>query len=365
MTALESILLAEIERESVIPFDRFMRLALYHPQDGYYERGVSVGRAGDFYTSVSVGRLFAELVVGEFSRWVSGVIPDGVVQWVECGAHHGQFAADFLDAIGAMEPELSARLIYVIVEPSQRRRERQGEALARYAPRVLWVEGMEKLGERSIRGVVFSNELLDAMPVQRYGWDARSGRWFEWGMAMGRGEWVWERIPLTAERSRGLNRFLEGLSAGDRAMIGLLESVLPDGFTLDLSEEALAWWGCAAARLELGRLMAFDYGLSRMELMSAGRSAGTLRAYHEHRLTDQVLSRVGEQDLTAHVDWDGVEECGRGCGLRTIVRMQQGRWLAGLTMQGQVIGPGLERQFQTLVHPAHLGATHSILIQAR
>jgi SAM-dependent MidA family methyltransferase len=154
----------QIGREGPISFARFMSQALYHPQLGYYSSGrCSIGRGGDYFTSVSVGFLFGTLLAGQFAEiWETLGRPDDFVI-VEQGAHEGEFAADVLDALHARQPKFFARVIYRIVEPFPILRERQEERLQKFGPRVQWVADLETLPP--FVGVHFSNELLDAMPV--------------------------------------------------------------------------------------------------------------------------------------------------------------------------------------------------------
>ena len=367
-----------------------MELALYCPDCGFYEKeNDTIGRRGDFYTSVSVGPLFGELLAFQFAEWLAGfgVPPSGgqrakncqkaelrtelhPVQIVEAGAHDGRLAKDILNWLRWHRPALFGQIEYGIVEPSARRQERQRETLGEYAPCVRWVAELSSLGDgskgavshpRSACGIIFGNELLDALPVQRIGWDAKRREWFEWGVIAEKERFAWARILNTHHESRIAFHVPPEVLA-----------VLPDGFTTEICPAAENWWRAAAGRLERGRLLALDYGLSAEEFFSPQRAGGTLRAYHRHRLSADVLGNVGEQDLTAHVNFSAIQAAGEVAGLRTERLETQARFLTDIARrawdEGSDFGPWTPahtRQFQTLTHPEHLGRVFRVLVQAK
>ena len=207
------IIRREITERGVLPFARFMELALYAPDCGYYEaQKENVGRRGDFYTSVSVGNLFGELLAYQFAEWLEELrIANCELRIVEAGAHDGRLAADILTWLQLNRPKLFAQIEYGIIEPSARRQEWQRETLKPFAPRVRWFFDFENLKIKTkkskLAGIIFSNELLDAMPVHRFGWDAKSKNWFEWGVAIDGEKFVWEKIQNSEFRIQNWKRF--------------------------------------------------------------------------------------------------------------------------------------------------------------
>jgi SAM-dependent MidA family methyltransferase len=140
MSKISEIIHAEVISRGILPFARFMELALYCPDYGYYEReSDTVGRAGDFYTSVSAGPLFGELLAWQIAVWLKP-LPGDRLQIVEAGAHDGKLAADILGWLRQWRPELFARVEYVICEPSVRRRRWQESRLTDCGAPVRWVE---------------------------------------------------------------------------------------------------------------------------------------------------------------------------------------------------------------------------------
>jgi SAM-dependent MidA family methyltransferase len=210
-----------------------------------------------------------------------------------------------------------------------------------------------------VNGIIFANELLDAMPAHRLGWEAAAKKWFEWGVGFANEDFFWTRMELK----------------WDIAPKGLPEellAILPDGFTTEVCPPATRWWRQAAAALKGGRIMTCDYGLSAEQFFSPERREGTLRAYYRHRQNGELLARAGEQDLTAQVNFTEISAAGESRGLKTEAWSSQGRLLTRV-LEKMVANknllekwtPAKTRQFQTLTHPEHLGRSFQVLVQSR
>jgi SAM-dependent MidA family methyltransferase len=353
----------EAASDGVLTFARFMELALYCPVHGYYEKQKdNIGRRGDFYTSVSTGELFGQLLACQFSGWLeslnSTVSQPSTLSLLEAGAHDGKLAKDILTWLKDNRPSLFERISYIMLEPSAHRQAWQQETLKDFS-NVRWFTGFEdlklKTQDAKLSGVIFSNELLDAMPVHRYGWNAREKKWFEWGVAVEGQNFVWAKLE----------------SSEFRILNSELESVLPDNYTVEASPAAENWWREAAGILSRGKLLAIDYGYTADELFSPTRTCGTLRAYHQHRVSDDLLANVGEQDLTAHVNFSAIQAAGEAAGLTTESFQTQSQFLTRI-LGGAVkekpfasLDARQVRQFQTLSHPEHLGRAFRVLVQSR
>jgi SAM-dependent MidA family methyltransferase len=362
MTPIEIIARQQIQQSGPISFARFMDLALYCPDLGFYDRFPHrIGRGGDFYTSVSVGPVFGQLLASQFARWLTAP-NDRPCQIVEAGAHDGRLARDLLDWFHLHHPPVFERLDYWLLEPSLRRQQWQATTLAPFANKVRWADTWLALPPGGVHGIVFANELLDAFPVHRLGWDRAGQSWFEWGVGIQDDKLVWTRLPHPPSTT----------TLPLPTLPGPLHEHLPDGFTMDVCPDAIAWWREAAASLRAGRLLTLDYGLRAEEFFDPGRARGTVRAYHQHRHSSDLLAQPGEQDLTAHVNFSAIEQAGTTMGLRTDCWVSQGRFLTGIlarTLQEQAPefnwSAAERRQFQTLTHPEHLGARHQVLVQTR
>jgi SAM-dependent MidA family methyltransferase len=363
-----------MRKSGFVTFARFMELALYCPLYGYYEKEKdTTGRRGDFFTSVSVGSLFGELLAAQFAAWLdeapAGTSPaekDGRrdVWIIEAGAHDGKLAADILHWLREKRPALYRRLKYGVVEPSSRRQGWQRQTLAEFPDKVFWARDWANCrdlsGRTGISGVIFCNELLDAMPVRRLGWNVGDQRWFEWGVALQEERFVWVKVPNPPDE------------IPKPVIDPVLLKVLPDGFTIEICPAAETWWREAARVLDRGRLLAIDYGLTDGEYFAPERKDGTLRAYHRHRLSPDLLARPGEQDLTAHVNFSAIQAAGETEGMCTEAFLRQEKFLVQIAEQvwkQAAVSTAWDadrlRQFQTLIHPQHLGRNFRVLIQSR
>jgi SAM-dependent MidA family methyltransferase len=259
----------------------------------------------------------------------------------------------------AYRPKLYERLEYVIMDPSAQRQGWQKEMLGDHTGKISWVPEWSG-AKKPFCGIIFSNELLDAFPVHRLGWDAKAGHWFEWGVSLNGDIFSWVRMKL------------EIPSVMLPHAPGELLAVLPDGYTIEISPAAGQWWRAAAERLSRGKILTIDYGLTDDDLFLPTRKNGTLRAYHQHHLADDVLARPGEQDLTAHVNFSSLQKIGESCGLATDSFLTQSQFLTRIlektTRADASFGawtPARARQFQTLTHPEHLGRSFRVLTQSR
>lgn len=336
-----------------------MELCLYHPVHGYYEKDQrAIGRAGDFYTSVSVGSVFGELLAWRFAQWLRE-LPAPTCHLVEAGAHDGQLALDLLSFLEKRQPDVFGKLSYVIIEPSQTRRRRQRERLAGFEKNLRWAADWQEIGPRNITGVIFSNELLDAFPIEQYGWDKDGQMWFRHGVGVTNGAFTRARLPTSSPSPDAPQELL---------------AALPDGFTIERPLAAADWWRQAAGSLDRGRLVAIDYGFAESEPFSPARPHGALRAYRDHRMSESIFDDVGNQDITAHVDFSKIIDAGAQGGLITASAPLQSQSRFLIETLAAIEGapgsfpdwtPKRLRQFQTLTHPEHLGEKFKILVQHR
>lgn len=355
---LEAYLRQHMEKHGPMPFDRFMEAALYHPDWGYYESVKTViGRKGDFQTSVSVGSLFGELLARTFLSWQEREEP---CQWMECGAHHGQLAEDILGFLDKENILNTTGIQYFIFEPSSKRDAIQQKRLNKFKGKVTWLRTWEEVKDQFEKGVIFSNELMDAFPVKRFAWNKQEACWKECTVVASGNSFDWTQIKLDTTLK------LPWLTAEDQTKI---ESLLPDQYIIECAPAADAWWRQAASVLREGHLITLDYGFTDLEKFSPRRTKGTLRTYDRHRLGEDVLIDVGEKDLTAHVDFTSLQKIGEGEGLETVSMISQEKFMHGclerMLTKGVNPSPDQIRQFQTLMHPEHFGRAFKVLIQRR
>ena len=346
----------QISNHGPVTFKWFMQQALYHPEYGYYGGGrARIGRKGDFYTSVSVGKIFGELMAKQFEEiWYRMNTPVSFAI-VEEGANNGQFAQDLLGWLQQFSPDLFQKVRYWIVEPNPRLQQEQQATLSRW-PRnkVRWTNSLAAFEAGSLRGVYFSNELLDAFPVHLV--TSTGGAWEE------------NFVDLTRQGFR----FVYGPPSNSllRAQLEKLpvplqiESTTP--YRTEVNLAALRWIEDIAKVIGQGYIMLADYGYPRDVYYSPERTEGTLMAYSEHRRSDDPLQAVGECDLTAHVDFTSLAERAEANGLRLAGYCDQHHFLVALGEEElmeiertlQELTPDVLhyiRSFKTLIHPSTMG----------
>lgn len=311
-----------------INFARFMELALYHPRFGYYvaEANQPVGRHGDYVTSVSVGPIFGRILARQFLTFQEelGHPPDFEV--VEFGGRQGQLRDDVLREA----PGLHYRI----------------------------VEARDPAPDRIV-GCVFSNEVLDALPVHRV--RAVGGEWRELYVAEGRGTRPFEETtgPLSSPRLA-------------EALAGLPVAAM-EGYTTEVNLRALDWIADIGRRLQRGFVLTIDYGYARQDYFAPHRRDGTLRCYRRHVCGSDPLVRVGQQDITAHVEFTSVIEQGRRAGLEPVLFAEQSEFLleAGREIIEDIVRrdagrPSPERRMiHQLIHPSFMGRAFKVLIQRK
>lgn len=301
-----------------ITFAEFMGLALYHPVDGYYTRpGARTGREGDFSTSSDVSPAFGgRLAVQAAEIWER--LGGGAWRIVELGPGRGLLAADLVRGLADSAPRAFEQLAeLVLVEISPALAEEQHRRLAAAAPgrSLRWVRALHELPASSVAGLVVGNEFLDALPVHIL--VRRGGALSERCVALDEdGAFCFvERSPRDARLASRIERHGLAPREGDVAEVGLeLETVVADV-------------GRVLAR---GAVLFIDYGLPAARLADEDHAAGTLLAYHRHRVETDLLARPGRQDLTAFVNWDHLAEAARENGFAVAGRTTQDKFLLAL-----------------------------------
>ncbi len=316
MRRLEEKLKARIREKGAIPFRDFMAAALYDPEHGYYMRSVQIGARGDYLTSAHLHPIFGELLAAKFralgrdlreaARHVGS--PVTILEW---GAGTGRLAADVLSALlRDQEPEFSFR--YWIREISPHLREQQRRTLSGY-PQVSWVQE-EDLAASPIVGIVFSNELLDSFPVHRV--LKEKGQWRELYVTLRGEKLAWTLGPLTQPE---IALYFE--------QIGIS---LKPGQIADIAWDVVGWFERLASFVQQGYVVTIDYGETASRLYGQGPPEGTLRCFFRRQMVDDPLVRVGEQDITADVDFTLCMRAGERFGFEVVEFTTQWEFLCRL-----------------------------------
>ncbi len=353
MNPLADLIRARISVSGPMPFPSFMGTALYHPEHGYYAKGPGrTGRGGDFFTSVSVGPVFGELLAGQFCEvWEQLGKPDTFAV-LERGASDGAFARDVLAWAERERSDFFAALDYRIDEPLPALERAQRAMLSSYAGKLQW-----SFGEPAV-GVFFANELLDAVPFRRIRWSGT--------------EW---RELLVGEKDGGFTLVEDELR--DYACLRRLSTMgseFPPGYTTEIAPAAGTEVWTAAHALIQGVLFFCDYGHAAADYYHPSRTTGTLRCYRGHRAHEDPFDNVGETDITAHVDWSLAAQAAVRGGCEVLAFLEQSRFLIGSAesalrgMDGKfpdAVAAKWLRQFQTLTHPSQMGRGFQVLALGR
>jgi len=291
-----------------LPFDEFMREALYAPELGYYESGQVFGAEGDFVTGAEVGPWlalgFADLL--EWG-WKQLGAPD---DWtlIEQGGGEGRLLCDVLGMLKARQMTMPAN-VYA-VERSAQLSQRQEKA---YAALGVEVSLLESLDEAPVLENVlyFSNELPDAFPVKCFA--RQGGVMLERGVALGeQGEFVWQE------------RQSDALPSIDEKFV----AAWPEGYISEWNPHLADWQADISRIMQRGFVFTVDYGFAQSEYYRAQRIEGTLLAHLKHDVEHDVLSDPGSRDITAHVDFTALGRAGRKAGFDMSCWITQGAWLA-------------------------------------
>lgn len=356
-TPLAQRLAARIRSSGPITFADYMAECLYHPAWGYYSRP-EARRFADYYTSVDVHPVFGRLLARQFAEMWEQLGRPPRFDLVEGGAGTGRLASHILDFAARALPDFCAALHYTAVESSPGRRAQNAQLLAPHIAAGRCTSA-PAFPARIAEGCIFSNELLDALPVHRV-LGAPGGALREICVGLDGDRFTDAPAPLSTHAisdyftAQGVT-----LAAGQQAEAALI---------------AADWMEAAARRLARGFVLTIDYGHEARELYNDRHLRGTLLAYRQHRASEDFYAAPGEQDLTAHVSFTALDLAGQRAGLARTGLVSQSHFLlalgrandfADLYDPGQSDTDRLRARLllKNLIHPKGMGETFSVLIQ--
>jgi SAM-dependent MidA family methyltransferase len=337
-----------------ISFARYMELALYTPGLGYYSGGsVKFGAGGDFVTAPQISPLFGRVLARQFAE-VLKQTGGGIL---ELGAGTGLLASQILSELRALNVEAK----YSILEVSGALRARQQETLREFSPSsqpfyhegrrsefILWLDSLPE----KISGVIFGNEVLDALPVHLIHWTPNGP--MERGVGMGESGFCWEDRPIADPL------LLESARALD----------LPDGYISEINLAASALVKTLGERLESGLILFIDYGFGRSEYYHPQRHMGTLMAHYRHHALDDPFYLPGLCDLTSHVDFTAIADAALDSGMEVCGYTTQASFLlaGGIATLLEKTAPDLAARYlplstsvQKLLSPAEMGELFKVI----
>jgi len=356
VTPLEELLAERIRRYGPIPFADFMRECLYHPVHGYYSKAESQ-RIADYYTSVDVHPIFGRLLARKFAEmWEQLGRPEEFLL-VEAAAGVGRLAEHILDFCASKLPEFYRALRYVAVERSTSRRAQAAVRLEKHSAAGR-LRISPEIPAHISAGCVFSNELIDALPVHRV--VMQNGALKEILVGHDAAQFVDVVAPVS---TCAINEYF--------ATQGI---TLQEGQHAEAGLEACDWITEVGRRSERGFVLTIDYGHPAAELFNERHMRGTLLAYRNHRVSEDFYASPGEQDLTAHVNFTALESWGQRSNLETAEFTSQTAFLLALGEKNEfadLYDPGQTEadqvrarlQLKTLIHPEGMGERFHVLVQ--
>ena len=338
-------------------FRDFMELALYHPTHGYYCRPrMDIGKEGDFYTAANVHQIFGDTLAAKMLELWKSMGVSGPPTFIEIGAGAGQTAKDIITAI-RKGGESDNGLRYIIIEKSPSMAAKQRETLSEFSSHVEWTT-IEALVADPVTAVVLQVEVIDAFPVHRV--IKKAGELHE--------------IFVDVTDARLVDKLGPPSGPELEDYIRRYAADLPEECEAEVNLDALAWLGSLAAALERGFVITIDYGMPARELYSGRQPGGTLVCYNKHKLVNNPYEHIGEQDITAHVNFTALIDKGKELGLGVVSMENQANFLinSGILDALTALEKELESEAQKfkaraavkrLVFPQGMGEVFRVLVQ--
>ena len=311
MNELSKIIKAEIRSSGKITFERFMEQALYNESYGYYSSGkVSIGREGDFYTSPYVHRAFGDVITNFILKSLS-ITNAPAPTIVEIGAGYGILAGDILDSLQKKSPSIYNNLKYKYIENSASLLNQAQHSLKDHSDKIEYKESLSELGDQEIQGIIISNELFDSIPFHRMTVDNTIIKESYVTLENDNFKEV-TGDPSTPELENYLSKYDLKLNEGQQFEINL-------GAVKAIEEINRV--------LNKGLVLTIDYGYLAEELYSGTRMNGTYKCMKGHTINENPYDDIGEQDITAHVDFTRLISKGNELGLKELKYTTQGQFL--------------------------------------
>ena len=356
-------LATRIRETGPLTFARFMELALYDEAHGYYMTGggrsVSsaspIGREGsDFFTAPCLSPVLAKCLVRQLVEIDERLGHPPIFHLMEMGPGEGGLLRDMLQECQEQQASLLHRLACILVERSPAFRRRQRETLAAWDTQeglIRWVDELQMISDGSLTGVLLSNEFVDAFPVHRI-------RMGQEGL---------QELYVTSSNHDLQEQWGEPSTSELSSFLSDLGVALPCGFTTEISLEAVKWIKQVARVVDRGVVITIDYGHVARDYFAPERKNGTLMGYYRHTVSTNPYIRVGEQDLTAHVNFSSLACTGEQVGLTTtgLTNLQHFLMSVGINelVQGCDQESAMVQATAQLLRPQGMGTTFKMLMQ--
>lgn len=361
-SVLFDLIVNEIEEgNGFISFERYMELSLYHSDLGYYTReSHRVGKAGDFITSVSIGKCYGTILAHYFSSLIElQFSKEKQIVIVEFGAEYGDLAIDIMSELkNILNDEQFQNLKYLVVEPfDSKRRKLKNRLVNEELNNIKVIADLNE--QNNLNGFVLGNEVLDAMPFKRVRF--RNKKWVELGVGLEKSD---KSLSLI-EVENGIQCELLSAWALDAS------NELPEGFTTEVNLCLNKFIESIYSSFSKVSGLFIDYGSTTDELIASNRLGGTVRGYSDHKYITDLLASPGTHDITANVNFDDFRLMAQRAGFEVIGPIEQYRFLTNAAKnwlidieKSQMQRADKEQiinQFKMLIHPTTMGRSFKML----
>ena len=350
MNKLELRIKSYIEENGPITFDEFVEFALYDKDYGYYTKDSDkFGKSGDFYTSPAVHKAFGQ-VISNFIAIVHESTSENNFSVIELGSGTGYLALDILDSLKKYNPAIYENIDYLCIDSSESNIEKSKDLLLDHVQRVMWHEDFFGL-QGKYNGVVLSNEFFDALPFHRIKFKDNK---------------PWE-IYVDTQGSNFVEQLGDISSAELKAVIDNLDMNFQENQQIEINLNYKKILKHITNILNEGVVLTFDYGYLKEELYSARRFEGTYRCFHNHKISTNPYTSIGEQDITSSVNFSELIDLGGKLVLDTVKYTTQGQFLVdwGILDITQELDEQQRRSVKNLFLPAAMGDMFKALIQEK
>lgn len=351
MCILEQKIKEKIKKEGPIKFAKFMEMSLYEPGLGYYtSEKTYIGKAGDFYTSQHVHQIFGTMIGRQIEEMWRIMEEPSEFFIIEPGAGMGYMCKDIMDYLN--KRNILEAFTYLIIEINPSLYEKQNKLLACFLNKVKWLQSISEI--KGLKGCVLSNELLDSFPVHIIVMEDELKEIY-----VGIQDNEFKEIP-TAPVDESLINYISEFSID-----------IQKGYRTEINLRIKEWLIALSKALSEGFILTIDYGYPAQDYYSEERNRGTLLCYHKHQLSENPYENIGEQDITAHVNFSSVKRWGEELGFKTLGFCQQGTYLVSLgidEMIRELFQQSNDYLFEIakikrLILPGTIGETHKVMIQ--
>lgn len=361
-SVLFDLIVNEIEEgNGFISFERYMELSLYHSDLGYYTReSHRVGKAGDFITSVSIGKCYGTILAHYFSSLIElQFSKEKQIVIVEFGAEYGDLAIDIMSELkNILNDEQFQNLKYLVVEPfDSKRRKLKNRLVNEELNNIKVIPDLNE--QNNLNGFVLGNEVLDAIPFKRVRF--RNKKWVELGVGLEKSD---KSLSLI-EVENGIQCELLSAWALDAS------NELPEGFTTEVNLRLNKFIESIYSSFSKVSGLFIDYGSTTDELIASNRLGGTVRGYSDHKYITDLLASPGTHDITANVNFDDFRLMAQRAGFEVIGPIEQYRFLTNAAKnwlidieKSQMQRADKEQiinQFKMLIHPTTMGRSFKML----